>query len=88
MPSMKFPAKPIFLINAKGQAYRLTPTRLGMDAATPTNLTIGPWLHSALTRMISWTDEKADGRKRTSTPNGKGLTSKPKRGYGKTARSA
>lgn len=86
MPSMKYPAKPIFLINAKGRLFRLTPTRLGMDVASPTNLTIGPWLHSALTRMISWTEEKADGRKRTSTPNGKGLTSKRGRIYGKTGK--
>lgn len=83
MSSTKRPALPIFLINAKGQLFRLTRTKPYLAEASPTNRTIGPWLHSVLSRTIMWTDVGEGGTKRRNTRNGSARTSKRKTGSGK-----
>lgn len=83
MSSTKRPALPIFLINAKGQLFRLTRTKPYLAEASPTNRTIGPWLHSVLSRTIMWTDAEADGTRKRSTRNGSARSSRRKTGSGK-----
>ena len=72
MPSTKRPVSPTFLINARGQLFRLTRTKPYLAEASPTNRTIGPWLHSVLSRTIMWTDAEADGTRKRNTRNGSG----------------
>ena len=83
MPSTKRRAAPTFIINARGQLFRLTRTKPYLEEAMLSNRTIGPWLHSVLTHMISWTDAGGVGTKKPNTPNGSGRSSKRKTGYGK-----
>ena len=83
MPSTKRPAAPTFIINARGQLFRLTRTKPYLEEASPTSRTIGPWLHSVLTHTILWMAVGEDGTRKRNTPNGSGPSSKRKTGYGK-----
>lgn len=72
MPSTKRRAVPAFLINARGQLFRLTRTSPYLEEAMLSKRQIGRWLRYVLSPTISWTAVGEGGTKRRSTRNGSG----------------
>ena len=86
MSSTKRPALPIFLINAKGQLFRLTRTKPYLEEAILSRRTIGRWLRFVHAPTIMWTDAEADGTRKRNTRNGSVPTSRRRNGSGLTGK--
>ena len=83
MPSTKRPVSPTFLINARGQLFRLTRTKPYLEEAILSRRTIGRWLRFVHAPTILWMAVGEDGTKKRNTRNGSAPTSRRKRGFGK-----
>lgn len=83
MPSTKRRAAPTFLINARGQLFRLTRTSPYLEEAMLSKRQIGRWLRYVLLPTILWTAVGEGGTKKRNTRNGSARSSKRKTGFGK-----
>ena len=83
MPSTKRRAAPTFIINARGQLFRLTRTKPYLEEAMLSKRTIGRWLLFVHAPTILWMAVGEDGTGKRNTPNGSARSSKRKTGYGK-----
>ena len=83
MPSTKRRAAPAFLINARGQLFRLTRTSPYLEEAMLSKRQIGRWLRYVLLPTILWTAVEVGGTKKRNTRNGSARSSRRKTGFGK-----